>query len=131
MNQEKYLRDVEFGLENEKKYLPILQEKFGTLKDLGRYATLDFEGDDCFVELKTMKVSMKGYKYAIIGKNKIDKAKIVNKKVFFVFVYNEGNFCYEFDKSIDLYTKKTGRRDRGVYEEKDYCFIPITSLEKF
>ena len=130
MNKAKYLEDVRLGLLNEIKYQPILEEKFGKLKDLGRYSVLDFEGDDCYIELKCYNKSNKNYKYTMIAQNKINKADQVTKDVYFVCVYEEGIFYWKYDKNFELIKKKIGRKDRGIYEEKDYCLLPMNLLRK-
>jgi hypothetical protein len=132
-----YSADRKFGAEQEVLLHRRIVEKFGECKKIaGRFAIYDYEGDNFFVELKSRRKSVNQFNTTIIGKNKIDKAEIVNKTgvdVFFCFNFIDGLYFWKYNKEeclAKILSMKGGRKDRGMYEEKDYCYIPIELLEK-
>ena len=81
------------------------------------------------IELKTRNNTYNKYPSTMVGYNKIKIAEEDNtdKKYKFLFLFKDGLYCWDFEK--DKYTIKTGgRRDRGLYEYKQYAYIPIEEL---
>jgi hypothetical protein len=128
----KFADDKKYGSEKEDELLPVLIEKFGELKKLGKYAVFDFEGEKVLIELKSRKCSINKYKETIVGKNKIDKGIIQTKDVYFFFNFDEGLYYWKLDENLigNVRFGEGGRRDRGKAEIKDYCYIPCELLIK-
>jgi hypothetical protein len=128
----KFAEDKKYGNEKEEELLPVLETKFGKLTKLSRYSVFDFENDSVIIELKSRKCSISKYPSTLVGKNKIDKAILQMKDVYFCFNFDEGLYYYQFtnDSIGKVRFGDGGRRDRGKQEIKEYCFIPCELLIK-
>ena len=118
---------MKFGADNENKFLPYLHKYIDVnlKKTENRYDEIDFESDDCLVELKSRTCSSFHYKDTIIGFNKIKRALKENKKCYFVFAFPNGIYSWEFNKEDkDIFHVKS-------FEDnvKEYAFVPVKKLK--
>ena len=78
--------DLVFGKLKENEIKEILEGFFNTkLNTSSKYNLIDFFNDEIYIELKSRRNSYSKFDTTIIGSNKIDYAKSLNKKVIFVF----------------------------------------------
>ena len=132
MNQ-KQQDDILYGEMEEDRLIDILNEKWNTnIKKLPSNHPLDFiSGDGSFyIEIKARRNNYNKYPTTMIGYNKIKYAQYSNKKVFFLFSFNDGMYQYEYNKNDKLIKAPGGRWDRGRSEVTDYIYIPIEKLVK-
>jgi hypothetical protein len=123
--------DLNFGLEKEKQYLELFQNYFSnSLKRTKQYSVFDYEGSDCLIELKSRRCHFKTYSDTMIGMNKIQKAKLSNQNIYFVFSFIDGLYYWKYDETVNLRLSRGGRKDRNKFEFKNYYFIPIEILTK-
>jgi len=103
--QEQKDKDLQMGAEAEQKILPKLCDYFGETiyKDPWVNALIDFYNYDktLYVELKSRRIKFGDYPDMMIGKNKLDYFKAINKegdKKFYVVInaYN-GDYICEVD----------------------------------
>lgn len=90
MNYKQHLqRDMNFGLPKETELLPLIRETFDTTieQTTNRNFVFDYEGDTCYVELKSRRIRHNEYDDIMIGKNKIDFALKCGKEVFMFLFY--------------------------------------------
>lgn len=121
----------------EKAVKPIIEEYFNIkLNNTPIYHEYDFISEDCisYFELKGRNVKHNHYRDTMIGYNKIEKIKELNKKskIYFVFKFTDGIYYCRYNKKIknNSIIKKGGRCDRGRPEFKKYLFIPINLLKQ-
>ena len=127
--------DFQFGLQSEIALTDKIREKFNPklVKTGFQYAVLDFECDDCLVELKTRKVRKDTYRDTMVGFNKILAARKAGKTCYFVFAFTDGLFYWEYapDKETDFRVAEGGRSDRGYDQFSTYAFIDCSKLIPF
>jgi hypothetical protein len=120
------------GKKTEDKYFDFFKEHFNdpNLKQTNRFSTFDFSSDTITIELK--KRNFKSDKYAdyMIGLNKIEKAKKSKKEIYFIMDFDDGLFSYKYNENDKLNYRTGGRRDRGINEFKQYCYIPTELFTK-
>jgi len=125
--EEQKNRDLQMGAEAEERMLPKLCDYFGETmyKEAWINALIDFYNYDktIYVELKSRRIKFGDYPDMMIGKNKLDYFKAINKegnKKFYVVIsaYN-GDFITEVDCGCDY----------RVYEKN--MFIPSGDFVKF
>ena len=93
---------------------------------------MDFKCDDIYFEVKSRRNNHNKYDTTMIGFNKIKWIKDNNiKDVYFVFVFEDGDFYYKYNPEDKFETGTGGRWDRGKVEKKLYYYIPISKLTKF
>ena len=73
-------------LKLKKKPDPLLTK----LNTIIKYNLIDFYNDDIYIELKLRRNTYQKYNSTIIGSNKINYLKTLNKKCYFVFCYLDG-----------------------------------------
>ena len=135
--------DLIFGDKNENIARQVICDNFGitsaslifpqgnsNLKKLDTYNHMDFESDLCLFEIKSRRVNHNSYKTTMVGFDKITVARNSNKDVYFIFMFNDGNYFYKFNNNDNFYTSIGGRCDRGRDEKKLYYFIPVSCLKK-
>lgn len=127
-------QDIEFGNLNED-YIKDEIKLFWEIKDLEKldiFNLFDFysKEKDIHFEVKSRRNSHNKYSTTMVGYNKIQYANKLNKRVIFIFVFNDGNYYYEYDKNDIFQTTMGGRCDRGKDEFKVYYYIPISKLKK-
>ena len=128
-----FYKDFEFGLLKENEIMPILKNYFNddTICKLNRTNTFDFKGDNKYIELKSRNNDLNKYPTTMVGYNKILKASTLLDDVYFCFCFTDGLYYYKYNKDINLEIRRSGRYDRIKSGElNDYCFIPITLLQK-
>ena len=118
--------------ENEAKRLLSAKWEINDLQKTEKYHVLDFysQEKDMFFEIKSRRNKHNTYDSTMIGQNKIEFAKCLNKPVIFVFVFSDGVYYYDFDINDKFTTSTGGRNDRGKPEYKQYYFIPTNRLIK-
>ena len=96
----KYL-DLQFGKNKEIEIHKMLECYFSTtLQISSKYGLMDFYNDDIYIELKSRRNTYNKYNTTIIGSNKIDYVKTLNKKSYFVFYFIDGLFLIEYSDNI-------------------------------
>jgi len=131
-----YERDYNFGIKEEEKLKPKLEEffKVDLTKSIGKYNLFDFIGKDVYIELKSRKNKKTQYPTTIVGCNKIKKADELVKKgqrVIFIFNFTDSLDFWEYKdySSIkDYNTRIITRNDRPGHKGSDYLEIPIIDL---
>lgn len=95
---------------------------------------MDFKCDDSYFEIKSRRNTHNKYDTTMIGYNKIQWIKDNYSKidaVYFVFVFTDGDYYYEYNPEDKFETGIGGRWDRGKVEKKLYYYIPTNKLTKF
>ena len=131
--------DLKFGLENEIKVLPLIEQFLETKlkKDENPYSIYDWwnETKTIFVELKSRRITHNQYDTAIIGENKIKMCKNPDINYYFVWLYTDGLFYLKYDKKLfdSFDVKETQikfRYDVGRPEINKVVHIPYKLLSK-
>jgi hypothetical protein len=91
---------------------------------------MDFYNNDYYFEVKSRRCNHDTYPTTMIGLNKIEFAYNTNRKVVFLFSFDDGVYQYIFDKNDNFNIGIGGRNDRGKPEYKKYIYIPINKLVK-
>tara|TARA_R110002020_G_C16297359_1_gene772895 strand:+ start:1531 stop:1926 length:396 start_codon:yes stop_codon:yes gene_type:complete len=121
-------KDYQMGMMAENKIMPKLSDHFGEemYKDPWRNALIDFYNFDktVYVELKRRRINFGiHYQDIMIGKNKIDYFRAINKQndktFYFVVSADNGDFIAEIDTECDY------RRCEKI------VFIPCGHFVKF
>ena len=136
MKPELFRKDYDFGIKAENLLLQKFCDTFGKVeKSTNKSTPYDYEGENLFIELKTRRNTKDKYDTTMIGKNKIDWAcdmirKIPETKVYFCFCFTDGVYYWEYkERNLeDLSFANGGRYDRGRPEIKEYCFIQVNKL---
>ena len=124
--------DLVFGKLKEIEIKQILEQYFNTtLQTTSKYNLIDFQNEDLFIELKSRRNTYSKFDTTIIGSNKIDYAKSLNKKVIFVFNFIDGLFYIEYSNIFDSFDlcEEYILRD-GKKELKTNYHIPINLLKR-
>ena len=127
--------DRMFGEEQEIKLLELFRKCFcpKLKKTAYKYASFDFESEECVVELKSRRCYKDTYPTSMIGCNKIQKMELEKRMCFIVFNHIDGIYFWKYDsqealKAIEY--RKGGRTDRGFSEIKMYCYLDNKYLLK-
>ena len=89
--------DLVFGKLKEIEIKEILEQYYNTkLNTSSKYNLIDFYNDDIYIELKSRRNTYQKYNTTIIGSNKIDYVKTLNKKCYFVFCYLDRLYYIEY-----------------------------------
>ena len=127
----KYL-DLQFGKNKEIEIHKMLECYFTTtLQISSKYGLMDFYNDDIYIELKSRRNTYNKYNTTIIGSNKIDYVKTLNKKSYFVFYFIDGLFLIEYSdifNSFDICEQYIFRD--GKKELKTNYHIPTFLLKR-
>ncbi len=110
----------------------ILERYFNTtLQTSSKYNLIDFYNDDLYIELKSRRNTYSQYNTTIIGSNKIDYVKTLNKKCYFVFNYLDGLYFIEYSNIFDSFDicEEYIFRD-GKKELKTNYHLPIECLKR-
>ena len=92
---------------------------------------MDFKYDETYFEVKSRRCKHNTYNTTMIGYNKIQWIIQNNiKDVYFIFVFNDGDYYYKYNPDHNFEINLGGRNDRGKPEYKNYYYIPITKLIK-
>jgi hypothetical protein len=127
-------QDLKFGNLNED-YIKDEIQKYWNITDLKKldvFNIFDFYSKDADIhfEIKARRNTHNKYNTTMVGYNKIQYAIKLNKKVIFIFIFEDGNYYYEYDKNDEFKTTMGGRCDRGKDEYKLYYYIPINKLKR-
>ena len=124
--------DLVFGKLKEVEIKEILEGFFNTkLNTSSKYNLIDFYNDEIYIELKSRRNTYQKYNTTIIGSNKIDYVKTLNKKCYFVFCYLDGLYYIEYSNIFDSFDlcEEYILRD-GKKELKTNYHIPIECLKR-
>ena len=129
----KKILDLQFGKNKELEIKEMLECYFTTtLQVSSKYGLMDFYNDDLYIELKSRRNTYNKYNSTIIGSNKIDYVKTLNKKSYFVFFFIDGLFLIEYSDNIfnsfDICEQYIFRDNKK--ELKINYHIPIECLKK-
>ena len=124
--------DYNKGKMTEDEHFEFLKEHFNepTLKQNKRYSTFDFNSDNITIELKKRNFDFGKYEDYMIGLNKIKRAQKLNKDIYFIMLFDNGMYSYKYDINDKLNYRSGGRKDRGINEFKQYCYIPMDLFTK-
>jgi hypothetical protein len=120
--------DYRFGLANQRKITPLLQNYFGSIThDEARWAKYDYYNDTSVFELKTRKNTKNKYPTTLMTCNKVVEGE--TRDIIFLFCYTDC-LCYiKYDKELfDTFQKQMYSRIKEEFDEKEYYFIPIDKL---
>ena len=95
---------------------------------------MDFYCDDNYFEIKSRRITHDKYDTTMVGYDKIEWIRDNYFKidaVYFVFVFTDGDYYYEYNPEDKFETTIGGRWDRGKVEKKLYYYIPTNKLIKF
>ncbi len=124
--------DLVFGKLKEVEIKEILEGFLNTkLNTSSKYNLIDFYNDESYIELKSCRNTYQKYNTTIIGSNKIDYVKTLNKKCYFVFCYLDGLYYIEYSNlfvSFDI-CEECILRD-GKKELKTNYHKPIECLKR-
>ena len=130
----KFYKDYQNGINKEIQLLPQIQTFLNddTICKLDNKNIFDFKGDNKYIELKSRNNNYSKYPTTLVGKNKVDKASILNEEVYFFFSFTDGLYYYKYNThdKLEIKLNHCGRYDRGKQEINNYCFIPIELLKK-
>lgn len=134
MSSRSFKDDYKAGISVESELKPMLETKFGKLMKTGRYDTLDYEGPECFVEVKSRTNRYAQYPTTMIQKSKFDYARKQTKPVYFVFAFTDGVYYIQYNSEVfDAFEtgmfQRPGRIDKTDMRQV-YVYIPITSLTR-
>ena len=124
--------DLVFGKLKEVEIKEILEGFFNTkLNTSSKYGLIDFYNDDLYIELKSRRNTYSKFDTTIIGSNKIDYAKSLNKKVIFVFNFIDGLYFIEYSDIFDSFDlcEQYILRDKQKELKTNY-HIPINLLKR-
>jgi hypothetical protein len=134
MSSRSFKDDYKVGISVESELKPVLETKFGKLIKTGRYDKLDYEGEECFVEVKSRTNRYTQYPTTMIQKSKFDYARKQTKPVYFVFAFTDGIYYIQYNSEVfDAFEtgmfQRPGRIDKTDMRQM-YVYIPITSLTR-
>lgn len=126
-------KDYDFGIANEISILEKLRNTFDSAieQSKSKVCCYDFSSDKYIVELKTRRNTKNQYPTTMIGLNKIEKYKMLNKTILLCFRFTDVDCFYEYNPEHILEIKSGGRWDRGKSEINQYVYIPIELLKDF
>ena len=128
----KKITDLKWGKLREIKLKEILELYFNaTLQTSTKFGLIDFYNDDLYIELKSRRNAYCKFNTTIIGSNKIDYVKTLNKKSLFVFNFIDGLYYIEYSPLFDSFDicEEYIYRD-GKKELKRNYHIPIECLRR-
>ena len=129
------MNSFNYGLENEKLMLPIIQRFFNdpTIKKTHyNSCPFDYEGSGILYELKTRKCNYRKYPDTIFPVKKFNYQPDKEKVLLFSFI--DGNYYIKYDPLVFETFKKENKQyrfDRGnIDRPAEYINIPIEYLTK-
>jgi hypothetical protein len=135
MSLRSFKDDYAAGIAIESDLKSMLEFKFvDKLIKTGRYDTLDYEGERCFVEIKSRTNRYAQYPTTMIQQSKFDYARKQTKPVYFVFAFTDGVYYIQYNSEVfdafeSGYFQRPGRIDK-TDRRQVYVYIPITSLTR-
>ena len=126
--------DAYFGALNEDYAEMIIKEKWNiqNLNKLDKYHRMDFHDilTNTYFEIKSRRFKHSKFKTTMIGYDKIIYAQSLNTDVYFIFIFEDGEYYYKYNSNDNFLFTIGGRNDRGRGEYKQYYYIPISKLIK-
>jgi hypothetical protein len=124
-----FQKDYLYGLAQEQKILPILQDHFGKelVRNQERWGKYDFYTDKSYFELKSRTNRKDAYPTTLITCNKV--IPLEDKELYFLFNFVDELSYIKYDPVLfDTFERKKFSRINQAYDEKDYFYIPIQHL---
>lgn len=125
--------DLLMGMENEFYIYKVICAHFNfpMLMKLSKFHPFDYCWNNIWFEIKSRRFNHDKYNTTMVGYNKIEYVRR-NKltDVYFVFVFEDGDYYYKFNPDDKFDTFIGGRNDRNKAEYKKYYYIPITKFIK-
>ena len=127
-----YKDDIFFGLSNEQKILKFLNTEIPNQfkKYENQFSLFDIFSDTIIGEIKTRRNSKDKYPTTMVGYNKMEVAEQNTNPLItyrFYFIFTDGTYYWDY-KEDNYFINSGGRKDRGVAEIKQYCFIKKEDL---
>ena len=125
--------DMVMGDMNEDLLKIIFKDNFNVELNKTTYRhPMDFENKEMsmYIEVKSRNINHNKYPTTMVGVNKFEFAHNCGRDVYFIFMFNDGNFYYKYNKNDTFEIECGGRNDRGMNEYNDYVYIPIEKLTK-
>jgi len=126
-----FKKDYSFGKDKETEILKILKIKFNEniTTSINQFERYDFKDDKYYYELKS-----RNNKYSDYPTTLIEKGKVINENIIFLFNFTDGLYYIKYKKSkFDKFEcKEFVRHKRIDFNDKPklYYFIPINKLKK-
>lgn len=132
----RHIKDVEFGLLNEKKVLKWYNDNNYSDNKLEMFKNpfnvVDFVSSDGkdIIELKSRNIYHKQYPDLMIGINKLEEAdrNCHCHNYYFNFLCKDGLYGWKYEKGKSYNKRFGGRTDRGIDERRLQGFIPTKDL---
>lgn len=130
--------DLRFGAMNEEQRKAELDRHFNESfeKDPNTWALFDFYNQlrTVYVEMKSRNNRHDTYPTTIVGNNKIRWCNDPTKKYYFVFVFTDGIYYIQYDKSLfeTFECNDFVRNTRSDYNDclAKYVYIPVNALTR-
>jgi hypothetical protein len=129
-----FTQDYTRGIQGEIDIHSVLEEAFDCplTKTTNPKHSMDFEGDNCWIEIKTrFGISSDSYATMLLPDIKVKFALLATKPVYFVFNLTDGIFYCRFNKELfETYrVEDVCRRDRGETKAVRHYHIPVSDLD--
>lgn len=134
------------GIENEKKYKPVIEQILGyVVKTTYKYCIIDFYGYNYRLELKSRSCSSTDFVDTMIGYNKYEEGLRLLKekrittpdyKMYFAFAFTDGLFIWELTEDNfnanggETQVREGGTDRRGYDDFKLHLYIFVKNLRK-
>ena len=135
MNQLKFQKDLQFGLQSEKDLLPTIRNFFNDQtieRTTTKFSANDYFSSNKRLELKSRTFRYDKYETTMIGLNKVKDAIKFDGEYYFLFKFTDGLYFIKYEKELfdTFQIKMGGRQDRNINEFNKYVYIPIEYLEE-
>ena len=129
-------KDYDWGIGREKMVINHIGDELGKgFEKLGKFDHFDYlgyrNGKQCYVEIKSRRISKDAYEETIVPASKVAKAiELIGmgNKVFFVISFTNG-ICYLDMSNANFKLGYNARTDRGALELNHYAFIPLEQFK--
>ena len=129
-------KDLQWGLRKEQQVIDHIGEELGKeFEKLGKFDHFDYlgyrNGKQCYVEIKSRRISKDAYEETIVPASKVSKAiELIGMghKVFFVISFTDA-ICYLDMANASFKLGYNARTDRGALELNHYAFIPLKQFK--
>ena len=129
-------KDLKWGLRKEQQVIDHIGEELGKgFEKLGKFDHFDYlgyrNGKQCYVEIKSRRISKDAYEETIVPASKVSKAiELIGMghKVFFVISFTNG-ISYLDMANASFKLGYNARTDRGAVELNHYAFLPLEQFK--
>ena len=129
-------KDYEWGISRETMVIKHIGDEIGQDFDkLGKFDHFDYlgyrNGKQCYVEIKSRRITKEAYEETIVPASKVAKAiELIGMghKVFFVISFTNA-ICYLDMANSSFKLGYNARTDRGALELNHYAFIPLKQFK--